>query len=129
MCFSNVTSSSPTLNIPSLIDQEAGERDALEVSLSFLNPSNPQCNEAMIPFLCLYIFTLCDADGHLHTIVRGDCLELRDNICIEEWSQAAALLPPGSLPVCEDLPDVTDECMGRCYMYVPCIKNLAPSNF
>ena len=128
ICFSGFPSSPPALNIPSSIDQEAGERDAslLVNGLSFLNPS-PQCREAIIPFLCLYIFTLCDVDGHLHTVVREDCLELRDNICIEEWSQAAALLPPGSLPVCEDLPDATDECIGRCCTNHACMCKKDPT--
>ena len=115
MCFSGATTSPVPLNLPSLIDQEARERDAslLVNGLSLLSPS-PQCRRALTPFLCLFIFTLCDTDGRQHTIVRDNCLELRDNICNEEWSRAAAFLPPGSLPVCEDLPDITDECIGRC---------------
>ena len=115
-CFSGeMSTTTPALNIPSLVDQEAGERDAMNLvnGLSFLNPS-PQCREAIIiPFLCLYIFTLCDSSNNLHTTSRDDCLELRDNICAEEWSQAVGLLGPGVLPLCEDLPDITDECIGK----------------
>ena len=113
-CFSGEMSPPPALNIPSLVDQEAGERDAMNLvnGLSFLNPS-PQCREAIIPFLCLYIFTLCDSSNNLHTTLREDCLELRDNICAEEWSQAVGFLGPGVLPLCEDLPDITDECIGK----------------
>ena len=113
-CFSGEMSPPPALNIPSLIDQEAGERDAMKLvnGLSFLN-SSPQCREAIMPFLCLYIFTLCDSSNNLRTTLREDCLELRDNICAEEWSQAVGFLGPGVLPLCEDLPDITDECIGK----------------
>ena len=114
-CFSGeMSTTTPALNIPSLVDQEAGERDAMNLvnGLSFLNPS-PQCREAIIPFLCLYIFTLCDSSNNLHTTSREDCLELRDNICAEEWSQAVGFLGPGVLPLCDDLPDITDECIGK----------------
>ena len=109
-CFSGVTTLE-NLNIPSLVDQEAGERDAATFvnGLPFLNP-NPQCREAIEPFICLSIFTLCDPDGDLHTITREDCLELRDNICAELWSLAVGILGAGALPVCEDLLDITNEC-------------------
>ena len=113
-CFSGDTSPPPALNIPSLIDQEAGESDAMNLvnGLSLLSPS-PQCREAIMPFLCLSIFTLCDSSNHLHTILREDCLELRDNICAEEWRQAVTLLGARVLPVCENLSDSADECIGQ----------------
>ena len=39
-------------------------------------------------------------------------MSLRDNVCSSEWESALRLLPQGTLPVCDDLPDVTDECTG-----------------
>jgi hypothetical protein len=103
------------VTIPSTVDQETGEGNALNLvnGLSFLNPS-PQCREAIMPFLCLYTFTLCDSSNNLHTILREDCLELRDDICAEEWNQAVGFLGNGVLPVCEDLPDITVKCIGIC---------------
>ena len=90
------------------IDQQIGENDALSLvnGLSFLNPSQ-QCSETIMPFLCLYIFSLCDSSNTLHTILRQDCLDIRDDVCAREWSQAVAFLGGGVLPVCEDPP--------RCY--------------
>ena len=122
MCFSGVTS---PLNIPSSIDQQIGENDAMSLvnGLSFLNPSQ-QCSEAIMPFLCLYIFSLCDSSNTLHTILRQDCLDIRDDVCAREWSQAVAFLGGGVLPVCEDLPDVIENCTGKNYNTV-CIQ---PSN-
>ena len=115
MCFSGETTPPAALNIPgSLIDQQRGERDAMDLvnGLSILNPS-PQCREAIMPFLCLFFFSLCDSSNHLHTILREDCLELRDDICAEEWSLAVGFLGAGVLPVCEELSDDADECIGR----------------
>ena len=110
MCFSGETSA---LSIPLIIDQETGEMNAMTLvnGLSFLNPS-PQCREAMLPFLCLSIFQLCDSSKRLHTTLQEDCLILRDNICADEWSQAVGILGAEVLPVCEDLPDITDDCIG-----------------
>ena len=110
MCFSGVTS---PLNIPSSIDQQTVESDATRLvnGLSFLNPSQ-QCSEAIMPFLCLSIFGLCDSSNTLHTVLRQECLDIRDDICTREWSQAIAFLGDGVLPVCEDLPDVTADCIG-----------------
>ena len=111
MCFSGVTS---PLNIPSSIDQQIGENDAMSLvnGLSFLNPSQ-QCSEAIMPFLCLSIFSLCDSSNTLHTILRQDCLDVRDDVCTREWSQAVAFLGDGVLPVCEDLPDIIEDCTGN----------------
>ena len=111
MCFSGVTS---PLNIPSSIDQQSRENDAMSLvnGLSFLNPSQ-QCSEAIMPFLCLSIFSLCDSNNTLHTILRQDCLDIRDDVCAREWSQAVAFLGDGVLPVCEDLPDIIEDCTGN----------------
>ena len=86
MCFSGVTS---PLNIPSSIDQQTRENDAMSLvnGLSFLNPSQ-QCSEAIMPFLCLSIFCLCDSNNTLHTILRQDCLDVRDDVCTREFYQS-----------------------------------------
>ena len=111
MCFSGVTS---PLNIPSsIIDQQTGENTVMSFvnGLRFLSPSQ-QCSEAIMPFLCLSIFSLCDSNNTLHTILRQDCLDIRDNFCIQEWAFAVSLNAE-ALPVCEDLLDLTVDCIGR----------------
>ena len=110
MCFSGVTS---PLNIPSSIDQQTGETTVMSFvnRLRFLSPSQ-QCSEAIMPFLCLSIFSLCDSNNTLHTILRQDCLDIRDNFCIQEWAFAVSLNAE-ALPVCEDLLDLTVDCIGR----------------
>ena len=112
-CFSGATSPPPPLSIPSTIDQKQGESDAMQLlnGLLFLNPT-PECLEAVNPFLCLHIFQLCDARGNLRTTLREECLRIRETACFSEWARALSILPPGTLPVCEDLPDSSDECIG-----------------
>ena len=116
-CLSGVTSPPPALNIPSSIDQETGESDAMSLvnGLSFLNPSQ-QCQEAIIPFLCISIFNLCDSSNTLHTSLREDCLYIRDDVCVSEWNTAVEFLGAYVLPVCEELPDdiTMQECTGKC---------------
>ena len=113
-CFSGVTFPPPALNILSSIDQEIGESDAVVLmnGLTFLSPSQ-QCVEAITPFLCLYIFNLCDSNGTLHIITRGDCINVRDDVCTSEWNQAIVTFGSEVLPVCEDLPDLTEVCIGK----------------
>ena len=81
------------LSIPTSINLEAGESNAknLVTGLSFLNPSQ-QCQEAITPFLCIFIFNLCDFNNTLHTILREDCLHIRDNVCVSEWRLARQFL-------------------------------------
>ncbi len=113
-CFSGASSPPPALSIPSVIDQQQGESYARQLmnNLPFLTPTR-NCLERIRPFLCLHIFGLCDTSGNLHTTPRGECLRLRDSVCSSEWSRALSFLPPGTLPVCEDLPDMDEECTGN----------------
>ena len=110
-CFSDATT---PLNIPASVDQDEGESNSVQLfnGLSFLNPS-PECSEQVMPLLCLHIFGLCDANGNHHTTHRDECTNLRDNVCSSEWVTAMDFLPAGTLPVCEDLLNVTDECIGK----------------
>lgn len=112
VCFSGFLSSSPPpLNIPATTDQQQAETDAILVlnGLRFLNPS-PECSASARQFLCLHTFRLCDTSGNFHMAPRGECFRLRDDVCFEEWSLAESLW---SMPVCEDLPDASEECIGK----------------
>jgi len=113
-CFSGVTSPPPALNTILQMDQQTAEENAMSLvnGLPFLRPSE-ECMEAIVPFLCLAIFPLCDSNNNLHTILREDCLNLRDSFCVDLWNEAMAILGPGVLPVCEELPDINDECIGE----------------
>ena len=109
-CLSGRMSPPPALNVPSLIDQQSGERDVVSLvnALSALDP-NPQCMEAIKPFLCVSVFKLCDSSNQLHTVLREDCLALRDDVCADIWD----FFDAGVLPVCENLPSATNDCTGK----------------
>ena len=115
-CFSaGSAGSNGDILIRSDINQETVETDAellIESGLSFLNPS-AECVAAIRPFLCLYLFGVCDSSSQLRQVSSSECVDLRDDICATEWSAAVGFLGPGSLPVCEELPTQTadDSCM------------------
>ena len=115
-CFSaGSAGSNGDILIRSDINQETVETDAellIESGLSFLNPS-AECVAAIRPFLCLYLFGVCDSSSQLLQVSSSECVDLRDDICATEWSAAVGFLGPRSLPVCEDLPtQIADEsCM------------------
>ena len=112
LCFFDTTASSPALNIPTSISQDSSEEMAMLLvnGLTFFNPSE-ECLGAILPFLCLTLFPLCDPDNNVHTISREDCLSLRDEICVDIWRMAVQFLGPGVLPICENLPDISNECI------------------
>ena len=113
LCFFGATTSSQVLNIPTSIPQESSESDAMLLvdGLSNILTPSEECLAAIVPFLCLSLFPLCDPDNNLRTISREDCLSLRDEICVDTWRLAARVLGPGVLPICEELPDVSNGCI------------------
>lgn len=111
MCFTGMAS--PPLNVPSQIDQQTNEITAMLLmdALSQFGPSD-ECRDTILPFLCLGLFPFCDFNSNLHFVVREDCIALRDNICVEVW-RAAMFLGPGIFPICEELADASNECIGK----------------
>ena len=104
-CFSGSAGSNGDILIRSDINQETVETDAellINGALSFLNPS-AECLAAIRPFLCLYLFGVCDSSSQLRQVSSSECVDLRDDICATEWSAAVGFLGPGKLPVCEEL--------------------------
>ena len=124
-CFSGTAS---PLTIPSSLDQQEGETNIsrLAVGLGFLSPS-PECERRIRPFLCLHVFGLCGSDTAHHTTTRQMCTELRDDLCVTEWSTAVGFLGAGVLPVCENLPDIEEDCMSTSLIgiYTYIIMNVA----
>ncbi len=113
MCFSEVSSTPSAIRIPSTIDQQQRESEAMNLKNAFASfDPTPNCLEEIMPFLCIHVFGLCDTGRNLHTPFRGECLNLRDGVCSVGWARVMSLLP-GSLPVCEDLPDMTRNCTGK----------------
>ena len=101
---------SPVLTIPSTTDQQQGETDItlLLRGLPLLRPS-PECERSLRPFLCLHVFGVCDSESDYHFTNREMCSELRDEVCVREWSVTVELLGEGVLPVCENLTTTADD--------------------
>ena len=66
--------------------------------------ASPECEEAVLPFLCLYLFSLCDSDGTLYQPSSMDCVTISTVVCAREWIIATMLLGQERLPQCESLP-------------------------
>lgn len=98
--------------LPEVNLQEAEDRASLLLAgLALLSPSE-ECDAAIRPFLCLYLFGSCDMDNQPHHVSRTDCERLRDDICTQEWAQAEAFLGRGVLPDCYALTLQINECSG-----------------
>ena len=108
-CFSTVQSGN--IQISSYVDQQIAEDTAsmLIRGLPLLSPS-PECEEAIKPFVCLYLFGSCDTDNQLHQATQADCLRLRDGVCAQEWALATNFLGEGTLPDCNSLLQQDDQC-------------------
>ena len=104
--------------IPSDIDQETQEREAQQLltALQLLNPSE-SCMMAFRPFLCLYLFGLCEENGNVVQPSYEDCVVLKDVICAEEIKTATALLGSDQLPDCFNFPQNETLCCKFVYIY------------
>ena len=88
------------------IDADSTARTLL-LGLQIQNPSE-KCMEAVIPTLCLHFFGLCDSSGVSLQPTAGQCREIRDELCVEEWN--FALRAKIELPICEKLPEERASC-------------------
>ena len=77
--------------------------------LSFISAS-PECEKAVLPFLCLHLFGLCDSNGTLYHPSSMDCETISTEVCQREWTAATNLLGQETLPRCESLPEESLEC-------------------
>ncbi len=92
--------------IPASGSQDALESEAqtLITALPLLKPSQ-ECQEAIVPLLCLYTFRLCTVNGSLHQPSSQQCSNVTGNICAREYQEAVALVGTERLPDCTSLPD------------------------
>ena len=109
-CFSP---QSDAIYIPSNINQEEAEATAQRflLGLSLLSPS-PECEAAIRPFLCLYLFGSCDSNNQTHQATKANCISLRDVVCAQEFAQAERIVGQDMLPNCDDLIQQEEECQG-----------------
>ena len=99
--------------IPSNTNQREAEAtaDFLLPRLPLLSPS-PECEAAIRPFLCLYLFGSCDSDNNPRQVTQASCIRLRDDVCAQEFVLAERFVGQGVLPICDDLLQQEEECQG-----------------
>ena len=95
-------------------DQDDVESQVLMLSngLQLLSPSL-ECEEAVLPFLCLFAFPLCDGNGRLYQPSSGECETLTTETCAREWQMAVSFLGSENLPQCDFLPVTSLQCNGQ----------------
>ena len=101
----------------SATDQEAVEAQANNLlnNLDLLNPS-PECRTAVQPFLCLYLFGLCDSRGAAYQPTFEECVLISTGVCATEWDTANSFLRTlglPSLPGCTSFPSTTSSLSGN----------------
>ena len=75
--------------------------------------ASPECREVAVPFLCWYIFGLCDNSNEtLYLPSADECAMITTEICAQEFSEIGTRFP-GVVPQCESLPNTTVECEGE----------------
>ena len=99
-------------------DQSRAEKEIKDLffALDVLIKPSDKCRDAVVPFLCLYMFGLCGKNSTTYHPTAADCFNIRDYICEDEWKQAADLAvmyghPP--LPNCSHLSDDGLKCDGK----------------
>ena len=116
-CFSGVQTTD--VLIPSNVDQQKAEDSAslLLSGIQFLSPSQ-ECVAAIKPFMCLYLFGSCDYQNQLRQVSRSDCVELRDELCPDQWKAAIMLRGEGALPDCSMFEDIESQCLGMYRLHI-----------
>ncbi|XP_065890808.1 uncharacterized protein [Dysidea avara] len=61
-----------------------------------------------MPFICQYAYPPCDGNGSPLLITQEQCVNIRDEVCVNEWRIAMATESGSLLPVCETFNDEDD---------------------
>ena len=102
--------SSGDIHVPSGRDQVMMENLAFGVLAVLQATASPKCSELALPFLCWYMFGLCDNNTkELHLPSSEVCLKITTEICVLEFREIAMRFPQ-VIPHCETLPNATIDC-------------------
>jgi len=95
------------IHIPQATSQEELEmqaRQLLTVRLPLVQPS-AECDAVLRPFLCLFMFGLCDSNsGQVYQPSFNECVTLTTETCAREWQTALTIFGQERLPDCGILP-------------------------
>ena len=101
---------SSEIYIPADRDQEQLEQrvNLLVTGLQSINPSQ-ECAEVAIPFLCFYLFGLCDSSGQVRLPSSQQCETISSETCASETETVMGVF--SSFLQCESLPINSIECV------------------
>ena len=111
-CRAHLTNTLLSLNCdpgetPLVLRDEEDTASQLLPLLNFLRPS-AACTEAVVPFLCVFLFGLCDSSGVSIQPTSVQCEQIRDLLCPDQWRKAALVV---DLPDCSSFPVEIDSCV------------------
>ena len=95
-------------NITTLRSNMVSEQDVVNffnILDTYTNIVSKECREATKPFICRYIFPLCNDDGSHQFISKDECLYIQHDVCVSEWLIALSIAPE-LVPNCEHLDDM-----------------------
>lgn len=92
-----------------MLQQSESTASQIQSFQAFLSP---QCQVVALPFLCLYLFPLCNDDQTTFLPSMAECISISTDICRTEWMLTSSLV--NNLPVCSKLPSVSS-CKGMVY--------------
>jgi len=80
--------------------------DDIKQFLDLLNSgvARKECVALVLPFVCQYVYPPCDSDGNPQLVTEEKCVDIRDNVCPNEWmiAMSPVLDLQRLLPNCED---------------------------
>ena len=124
-CLPEKEEGSDEVYVSSAVDQRETEGLAVTLidSLKLLSPSS-ECLKMAEPFLCLYLFPLCNtANGTTYHPTYNECVVLTTDVCQSEWEIAVQLFS-SNLPQCRDFDDVPSlySVSKFCFCFCFCFK-------
>ena len=94
-----------TLTLNGILEDDANT--FVNTITQYLPLITKSCRDVVLPFLCQYMFPLCNANsGDVNFISKAQCTNIRDSVCFAEWNLVSNLKTSSSavslLPNCEN---------------------------
>ena len=67
-----------------------------------------ECSSVLATFICQYAYPPCDGNGSPLLITQEQCVNIRDDVCANEWRIVMATEEGSLLPVCEAFESESD---------------------
>ena len=112
-CFT--TTNSDELYIDEKTDTTTSDSIVGLISLANSLYGSELCEEDLIPFMCLYLFPICDKSGSIFYPSSQDCLYISTDVCRNEWQKVIEFGEESLLPKCNTLPTESTyrTCIGK----------------